>query len=521
LSSKLPFLHSQIVEYLYSQINSGSHVTIEDVSDVTGYPSNSKILLNAILALKTKGYIEGDVEEFDFSVPDERSGFYQKIIGRFEDEEKFEPRRDYLREIKYVSQSTLTEYASDSRVDLVSDLNRKGVVHNWYDYLEDFPYELVQDKLDEFEVPEGSTVLDPYCGSGTTLVTSKMLGMDTIGIDANPLMCQVTEVKTNWQIDLDEFRKAITNLIKHLTEGLRHLDSVGIGNDFLERMPKRELNQWMSPRLQREVAYCKDLVDSNASPEIRRLLQVIMGKSAFDASYVSLCPGTTFYPYRKKEEFYDIFCTKLGHVYSDLVILSEHDSFGGSKTINVDCRRSTEEVDSGSVDFMITSPPYPNDLEYTRQTRLELYLLDFVKDMNDIRSLKKEMIKGSTKLIYKGDNSEKHIAHFDSIMDVSDRIAKALEDKNWGFDYPKMVKEYFGDMYLSLVEFHEILKENAPCLLVVGDQTYKEVVIPVAKILCGIGKEIGYRTQSIQPHRIRRSTTHSIPLPEEIVILRK
>ena len=115
-------------------------------------------------------------------------------------------------------------------------------------------------------------------------------------------------------------------------------------------------------------------------------------------------------------------------------------------------------LNNNSIDLAITSPPYPNDLEYTRQTRLELYLLDFVKSMNDVAQIKKKMVKSSTKLIFKESNSSKFVNNFDSIQNISDKISKKLKNKDWGWDYPRMVKEYFGDMYLCLKETKKVLK---------------------------------------------------------------
>ena len=150
-----------------------------------------------------------------------------------------------------------------------------------------------------------------------------------------------------------------------------------------------------------------------------------------------------------------------------------------------------------------------------------LYLLDFVKNMDDVRALKKNMVKGSTKLIFKESNSAKYIKNNEKVNEVADKIAFALKDKNWGFDYPRMIREYFGDMYQNLKSVYSILENDGTAIYVVGDQTYKKIVIPVGKILREMGKELGYTESNIELHRMRRSTTHNIPLPEENVILTK
>lgn len=246
-----------------------------------------------------------------------------------------------------------------------------------------------------------------------------------------------------------------------------------------------------------------------------------MSKSCFDASYVSLCPGTTFYPFREKEEFWNLFTDKIIQMHDDLKAIQIHNHYGKTKTITDSCLNAQSHLKDNSIDFIITSPPYPNDLEYTRQTRLELYLLDFAKNMNDIQKIKRSMAKGSTKLIFKESNSEIFINKFNSVKSISSKIYEQTKDKNWGFDYPRMVREYFGDMYLCMKYFSPLMKTDSHFLLVVGDQTIKGVFIPVCNILIELAEEIGYKNCRKESFRIRRSTGHNIPLPEDIVILEK
>ena len=208
-------------------------------------------------------------------------------------------------------------------------------------------------------------------------------------------------------------------------------------------------------------------------------------------------------------------------MHDDLKAIQAHNSYGKTTLINETCLAAREYLENNSIDFIITSPPYPNDLEYTRQTRLELYLLDFVKSMDDIQKIKRKMAKGSTKLIFKESDSERFVEKFYSVKKVSSQIYEQTKEKNWGFDYPRMVREYFGDMYLCMQEFYPLMKSNSHFLLVVGDQTIKGVFIPVCDILIELAKEIGYKNCRKETFRIRRSTGHDIPLPEDIVILEK
>lgn len=65
------------------------------------------------------------------------------------------------------------------------------------------PPHVVRDYLEKFNINARETVLDPFCGTGTTLVECKKLGISAIGVEANALAHFASSVKSNWDIDPD------------------------------------------------------------------------------------------------------------------------------------------------------------------------------------------------------------------------------------------------------------------------------------------------------------------------------
>jgi tRNA G10 N-methylase Trm11 len=59
--------------------------------------------------------------------------------------------------------------------------------HEWYRFVLSFPPHLVRQHLERFEIGPGNTVLDPFCGTGTTLVECKKRGISSLGIEAHPM----------------------------------------------------------------------------------------------------------------------------------------------------------------------------------------------------------------------------------------------------------------------------------------------------------------------------------------------
>ncbi|MGI0156652.1 MAG: DNA methyltransferase, partial [Thermoplasmata archaeon] len=66
----------------------------------------------------------------------------------------------------------------------LSEADRR--VHQWYRFVLSFPPHLVRHYVNEFKLGEGSSLLDPFCGTGMTLVEAKKLVVPSAGIEAHP-----------------------------------------------------------------------------------------------------------------------------------------------------------------------------------------------------------------------------------------------------------------------------------------------------------------------------------------------
>jgi DNA modification methylase len=74
-------------------------------------------------------------------------------------------------------------------------------IHDWYRFVLSYPPHLVRNYLKKFDINNRHCVLDPFCGTGTTLVECKKLGIPSVGIEANPVVHLMAETKTKWDVD--------------------------------------------------------------------------------------------------------------------------------------------------------------------------------------------------------------------------------------------------------------------------------------------------------------------------------
>jgi len=190
-----------------------------------------------------------------------------------------------------------------------------------------------------------------------------------------------------------------------------------------------------------------------------------------------------------------------------------------------DSRQPLPMIEPNSIDAVITSPPYPNEKDYTRTTRLESVMLGFIRDRSDLQALKRGLVRSNTRGVYKEDNDDDWVSGHPEIQ----RIAEAIESrrlelgKTSGFErlYPRVTRLYFGGMARHLAHLRTVLRPGAQLAYVVGDQaSYLRIMIRTGQLLADIAQSLGYKLVAIDLFRTRLATATKEHLREEVVVLR-
>jgi hypothetical protein len=152
---------------------------------------------------------------------------------------------------------------------------------------------------------------------------------------------------------------------------------------------------------------------------------------------------------------------------------------------HADARQMVPLLAPGSVDAVITSPPYPNEKDYTRTTRLEMVLLGFARNRSELQVLKRGLIRSNTRGVYRNDDDDRWVADNAEIQRIADAIeARRIQlGKTSGFErmYARVTRLYFGGMARHLADLRTVLRPGARLAYVVGDQaSYLRVMIAQA-----------------------------------------
>lgn len=419
-------------------------------------------------------------------------------------------------------------------------LNQGLHVHDWYLLPESFSEPLVIEAIERFDISIGDTVLDPFVGAGTTAVTGVLKGINVLGLEVNPFLCFAARVKLDWTVDFTAFRTTLTRVLDKaypLLKGMsvrKDLFTEHLPPDAKERarailaeidepqMPR--LYKWMTSVVVQKVLVLRHLIEHDVPEQIRPHFLLALAAILRPASNMKLTPHA-FGSSKHKEDapVYDLFSQKLFKTVNDLEYLQSLRYQTGVGEIVCCDAKVANHVQSNMLpaSLAITSPPYLNNLDYTMQTRMELFFLRFVDSMAELRNLRKKMVICDAKAMYKDVKDSEEVADVQSIQQIAAALREAHKGKNWGWDYPFMTTQYFGGMFKTLKAVKPLLKRRARFILIVGESAHSGIKVPVPDILAELGERAGYQFEEINVLRRRRSSSHNYELRESEVILRK
>ncbi len=431
-------------------------------------------------------------------------------------------------------------YATARKRDANSELNKlypeDRAVHEWYRFVLSFPPHLVREYLDEFDVGPQQRVLDPFCGTGTVLVECKKLGIPAVGVEANPIAHFASQVKVDWSPDPDGLT-AHAHTIAQIAgdrlaaEGIegspRIADARNRFHDLRSLPPESErllLAQSISPLPLHKALTLLDALQ-HADERYSRHERLALAKAlVFSASNLHFGPEVGVGPAKADAPVIAAWLAVVEGMAKDLLAVRGQRETRAT-VHRADARQLLQVLAPHSIDFVFTSPPYPNEKDYTRTTRLESVLLGFLRTKADLRALKRGLLRSNTRNVYKGDDDDLWVAEHQEIQRIADEIEarRIALGKTSGFErlYAKVTRLYFGGMARHLAELRSVLRPGAVLAYVVGDQaSYLRVMISTGQLLADIGQSLGYELVRIDLFRTRLATATKGQLREEVVILR-
>jgi len=333
-------------------------------------------------------------------------------------------------------------------------------IHSVHPYFAKFPSSIPNKYISEYS-SVGDTVLDPFCGSGTTPVEATLLGRNAIGVDANPLACFIARVKST-PITGRQLKKttALLREIESDIDAYHEINSL-FSNKKVKinyKIPEfHNRDYWFSKSSLNELAIIKAHLMKINDVLLRDFFLLCFSRIiVFSSNQQTESRYKSVDKKRKPKDVFNQFnkiVISLQQVFEDY---SQKRSDVNVEIYNSDSR-SINFIKSKTVDLVVTSPPYLNSWDYALYHRFRFFWLDM------------------------------SIQNFEN-MEIGKHL-RALEGRSKADE----VERYRIDMGLCLSEAGRVLKRNKHCVIVNANSIVKKKFIDTSKMIVSEAEKHGFK----------------------------
>ena len=370
--------------------------------------------------------------------------------------------------------------------------------NDWYSYYAGYSDEFVYECLNKY-VGKECIVLDPWNGAGTTTLCCYLLGIKSIGLDLNPVMSIIANAKLFHPYP--EFRMRLKKALVA---------------DGICMYPNDPLEQWFSVKTVSmirsiENSICKEFSIKKSDKDSTIELQSMN----IEASYVFLLLFLSIREYGKP--FIGSNPTWIKKNENNKVSISEKDWISSiekhySITSNSYTYPQNEQLpqiiagdskniplQDGSVQVVMTSPPYCTRIDYAVYTLLELAIIGIQKD--EVDKLRNQMIGSPTihKEVLKKDVSLDLPLCRQLLNSIEQHASKAAQSY-----YFKTFKQYILEMESSLKEISRVLAKDGIVVIVVQDSWFKDIYVDVPSLIMEVARKYGLQGE-MQRNPVKQS----------------
>ena len=411
----------------------------------------------------------------------------------------------------------------------------RAPVHRWFTYPAGYSYKFVEAKIDQYGLGSGSTVGDPFLGTGTTSLAARMMGVNSVGVEAHSFVYWVAKTKLFLNHDLAELAASIDEVVG---QGRALADRT----DCSDIWPPLVYKCFSDDNLRQLAALRQAVTESTAAPHVHDFLKLALTSTlrvvtTAGAGWPYIAPSK--HQARKVtrhalEEFRSqchMMLMDVQYVHSLGIPHSSHEVLLG------DARKFEAYVGDETIDLAVTSPPYLNNYDYADRTRLETYFWGIHASWAEITSeVRDHLIMAATTQVrmasMNGVRECPGIRRVDEriygeLVDIIDRLAHMRSLKSGKKTYDYVVAGYFEDMLQVLASIWQTLRPGGRFVLVIGDSAPYGVHIPTEDILGRLAVAVGFSSYDVEQLRTRggkwghNPQRHKVPLRESVLTLSK
>ena len=327
------------------------------------------------------------------------------------------------------------------------------------------------DALGECEYP--LRVLDPMSGSGTVLAVARSKGHRAVGIDMDPLAVLMAKTWTT-AIDKEEVLDESHFVLQRAKRVFQQLTLASSYPEGSDEETKKFLRYWFDGRARRQLIALSTSVARVENNAVRDALwcafsRLIITKQSGASLAMDISHSRPHKVFEKSPiEPFDKFESAVNLVATNSV-QKKGDQIGPASSVKLGDARKLNLEDE-SIDFVLTSPPYLNAIDYIRCSKFSLVWMGYT--VGDLRSLRSESIGAEKSSEEASDNLV-----VKKILDTL-KLAPALSTRNYG-----MLAKYTADILSALGEVNRVLRARGKAVYVVGDSSVRGTFIRNSEIV--------------------------------------
>ncbi len=404
--------------------------------------------------------------------------------------------------------------------------------HGFHRYVGRFPSHLIRALINSFGATSEDIVLDPFCGSGTTLVEARMLGVKAKGIEISPLSAIMSRVKSQFPGNGFPVVDLLSELDKFYADrwnaflGTKSIEDFNY-DEILNR-PGNSVNRF--PNVERW--FSKDALLGTSI-----IVEFILTKNGYIKDFLTIALSSKMRSignvdvdvvraeYRKTpRENVDVLKLVKGQIRKmssgiTATVDACKNTLGPASDVEIiENSVLTTEIERGSISYIITSPPYGvESLSYLRTHLLSFRALESILGVDPYNF--GEGIIGSEYLNDKVPDVNKfkvknisttYESYFNKLLSETDKL---LDQKRI-----IMMMKFFEDMYGVIEKFSVWLKKNGNVAFIIGNKKIGDSIIPTDKIINEIFGSFGFELKDSIAHKLKTNNSNSqVPWQDRII----
>lgn len=388
--------------------------------------------------------------------------------------------------------------------------NMKLPVHRWFRYSAGFSGEWVGSV-----VSEGDRVLDPFAGSGTTLLAAQAAGAESFGIDSQDFIHRVANAKLAWTADPAELlRRAAEVVERHEPHHPVEPAPALLGKCYTEEV------------LADLLGLCQQLPEQPTGDSIDDLLWLAVVSIIRVTSHAGTAQWQYVLPNKRKRSTTEVLAAyqaQIGLMVEDMRTMQRTvPTPPAAVNVEGDCRAEGVAPD-GWATHVICSPPYANNYDYADATRLEQTVLGEVRGWGDLKKMRSKLVRSCSQAMVGYDPTDALndpilspiAAELSQVYSELDEVRHSHGGKK---AYHSMVVAYFHDLAYTWRSIRKASAPDASVCFVVGDSAPYGVYVPVERWLGALAISEGFDSWSFEKVRDRnvkwKNRKHDVPLHE-------